>query len=241
MEVQEGFIVGIFNYCDRWCETCELTSYCRVFADVARIEASLDPGFKAVVEAPALPAETPPPPPNWMRDLIDEMNEAAANPHSAEKSTALQPSVAAAHEPIQARATQYWAAVHIWLGAREGYAMASHADPRAVIARYHTLIPAKIHRALTGLADEEGPDDRPDHDGSAKVARLGIDRSHAAWHDAAARGFAEPGEAGAFTADLVWLRERLEQVFPKADAFVRPGFDEPEAVARLRADESGSR
>ena len=25
MEVQDGFIVGIFNYCDRWCERCPLT------------------------------------------------------------------------------------------------------------------------------------------------------------------------------------------------------------------------
>ena len=22
MEIRDGFIVGIFNYCDRWCETC---------------------------------------------------------------------------------------------------------------------------------------------------------------------------------------------------------------------------
>ena len=38
MEVQEGFIVGIFNYCDRWCERCPLTSRCRVFATLAEID-----------------------------------------------------------------------------------------------------------------------------------------------------------------------------------------------------------
>ncbi len=38
MEVREGFIVGIFNYCDRWCERCPLTSRCRVFADMAELE-----------------------------------------------------------------------------------------------------------------------------------------------------------------------------------------------------------
>jgi hypothetical protein len=27
-----GFISGIFNYCDRWCERCPLTARCRVFA-----------------------------------------------------------------------------------------------------------------------------------------------------------------------------------------------------------------
>lgn len=38
MEVQDGFIVGIFNYCDRWCERCALTGRCRLFADQAEIE-----------------------------------------------------------------------------------------------------------------------------------------------------------------------------------------------------------
>ncbi len=28
----DGFVKSIFNYCDRWCERCHLTSRCRVFA-----------------------------------------------------------------------------------------------------------------------------------------------------------------------------------------------------------------
>ena len=28
----DGFIIGVYNYCDRWCERCPLTSRCRVFA-----------------------------------------------------------------------------------------------------------------------------------------------------------------------------------------------------------------
>ncbi len=39
MEVQDGFIVGIYNYCDSWCEPCQFTSRCRVFADGAKHEA----------------------------------------------------------------------------------------------------------------------------------------------------------------------------------------------------------
>ena len=38
MEVSDGFIVGVYNFCDRWCERCPLTSRCRVFADVAEME-----------------------------------------------------------------------------------------------------------------------------------------------------------------------------------------------------------
>jgi hypothetical protein len=65
MELLEGFIVGIFNFCDRWCETCALTSRCRLFADLARYEAVNDPAMKAVVDAPPLPEDVPPPAPKW--------------------------------------------------------------------------------------------------------------------------------------------------------------------------------
>ena len=84
MEVRDGSIVGIFNYCDRWCERCAFTSRCRVFADVAQIEASLDPGLKEIVEAPSLPQDVPPPPPTWMQEMIDEMNDAANGAVAAE-------------------------------------------------------------------------------------------------------------------------------------------------------------
>jgi hypothetical protein len=108
-----------------------------------------------------------------------------------------------------------------------------------VIGWFHTMIPAKVHRAITGLAEDD-PDDRewpPDYDGSAKVALLGIERSHAAWLDLIVRGHVSDGEAAPFIADLVWLGERLDHVFPKARAFVRPAFDEPDEVARLLAQE----
>ena len=44
MEIQDGFIVGIYNYCDRWCEACQFTSRCRSFSNRAKFEASQDPG-----------------------------------------------------------------------------------------------------------------------------------------------------------------------------------------------------
>ncbi len=47
------------------------------------------------------------------------------------------------------------------------------------------------------------------------------------------------GEANPFIADLVRLGEALERVRPNARTFVRPGFDEPEAAARLLAGQGG--
>ena len=85
MDVRDGFILGIYNYCDRWCETCAFTSRCRVFADRAEMDAAMDPYLKAVAEAPPLPEEEPPPPPRWMQEMIAEMNAAAREPLSPEE------------------------------------------------------------------------------------------------------------------------------------------------------------
>jgi hypothetical protein len=240
MEVRDGFIIGIFNYCDRWCETCAFTSRCRLFADSAEIEATLDPGLKEIVDAPPLPEDVPPPPPPWMQEMIDDMNAASEDP-----------SVAAVDQPrrepppehlaVETRADDYFTRVHAWLRGRSF--SNEPTDPCAVITWFYMQITVKVHRAIHGLA-EDGPglhDCPPDYDGSAKVALIGIDRSHAAWLELTERGVATHGEIAPFIADLVWLGESLERIFPKARAFVRPGLDEPHEVSLLLAKEGGER
>jgi hypothetical protein len=44
MDVEGGFIPGVYNYCDRWCERCPFTGRCRVFADEAEHEFERDHG-----------------------------------------------------------------------------------------------------------------------------------------------------------------------------------------------------
>jgi hypothetical protein len=238
VEVRDGFIVGIFNYCDRWCETCAFTSRCRLFADVAETEAALDPNLKPVVEAPALPEEAPGPPPAWLQEMIDEMNEAASTITAGDVQLALRRLLPKEHVEIEKRARGYCFRVHPWLQNMVHQPL-NPADPCAVIGWFHTLIPPKVCRAITGLA-EESPDDGDwpaDYDGSAKVALLGIERSHAAWLELVERGVISHADAAPFIADLVWLGEALEHVFPKARAFVRPAFDEPDEIAVLLAQE----
>ena len=86
-----------------------------------------------------------------------------------------------------------------------------------------------------------GDGDHAVADGSAKVVLLAIERAHAAWlalvdGDGLAMSTATP-----FVADLVWLHETLERQFPRAKSFVRPAFDEPDAVAHLLATDGGAR
>ena len=235
MELRDGFIVGVFNYCDSWCDSCPFTSRCRVFADIAETEASRDPNLKPVVDAPPIAKEVPPPPPAWLQELLDEANAVAAPgiPESffERRGARLTPE----HLAIDHRAEGYSRRARQWLAA--GVPDSGEAgDPRAVIGWFHMLIHVKAMRALHGQVEAD-PSDRDwpaDHDGSAKVALIGIDRSHNAWLDLVDGGFASPEEAFPFIEDLSWLRDALERMFPKARAFVRPGFDEPDEVARLR-------
>jgi hypothetical protein len=174
-----------------------------------------------------------------MQELIKEMNEACRNPPSQEEWERMRPRVPAEHTPIDARAKNYRERTSQWLTETEGGSPGASADPRDVISWFHTMIAAKVNRALTKWPDVDSEDDESDNDGSAKVALLGIDESHAAWLELVVRGIVSRDEADAFIADLVWLGEALERVRPRARALVRPAFDEPEAVARFLVSEAG--
>ena len=94
-----------------------------------------------------------------------------------------------------------------------------------------TMIAPKIHRAVTGESDSilagEHPTQNDSH-GSAKIARLMIADSLAAWRAVNAFGRAAPDSpTRALAARLERLDHDLAVRVPRAMEFVRPGFDEP--------------
>jgi len=225
----DNYIDAIHSYCDRWCETCAFTARCRVFGHCLIHEAESDPNFTAIVNAPPLPQDVPPPPSPEMQALIVEMNDAAQS-LTPEDIDAAMPRVDEEHEPLEDRAHGYGMAA--WKLMRDlGHdGVHAPADPRAVVNWDALLIPAKVHRAVTGIAraEDDPDDDWPrDCDGSAKVALISIDRSERAWREMVRAGHLGDEAASPFIESLVWLRAELERVFPGARAFVRPGFDEP--------------
>jgi hypothetical protein len=237
MDVQDGFIVGIFNYCDRWCERCALTSHCRLFADVARADADADAHMAAVIHAPQRPEDAPPPPPRWLEELIEKADGEVAKMTAAELAAlTAEPEMPLEHAVTCERATDYCHAVYDWREANAAGREAGVTDPVAVATWFASMIMTKTRRALKGLAafdgDREFP---PDHEGSAKVALLGIDESIAAWQQLAATGRMPGTIAQGLVRELEIIRDDLERAIPCARAFVRPGFDEPEAVRTLDA------
>jgi hypothetical protein len=91
------------------------------------------------------------------------------------------------------------------------------------------LIFVKLRRAIDGREDSEreGWDQDPvqnDHHGSAKLALSCIDRSEGAWR-AIDRWYPSGGGARTLAEQLAALRTATEERFPRARAFLRPGFD----------------
>jgi hypothetical protein len=234
MKIKDGFIVGIYNYCDAWCDRCPFTSHCRVFADTRQMEASLDPNLQSAAMLPDDPHDAPPPP-SWLRELLNEGDGAVHTPSIEDTYRPQRIRVVQERDEIDRRAEDYSRRVRSWSADQQFDMSPDGNDPRAVICWFHMMIHVKAMRALQGLAEDGRSDGgRPaDHDGSAKVALIGIDRSHTAWLDLVSVGFASASEAAPFMEDLSWLRAALERTFPKARSFVRTAFDEPDEVARL--------
>jgi len=100
-----------------------------------------------------------------------------------------------------------------------------------IVAWDSMLVGAKLHRALLARersATEAWPDDdavQNDANGSAKVALISLERSESAWRlIAGTTGDADAAELEVLAARL---RALVAREFPRAMAFVRPGFDEP--------------
>ena len=258
MQLLDGFIVGIYNYCDRWCEACPFTSRCRVFAAGAEFEASLDPQFLvmgagllrsvAAIQANLASADA------LVADARDEAgcddDRDEEDFEEIERRLAAMSTLPRAgedeafpdeHAGLRARARDYLQRVDRWLRSDGPGDRRDPHDPHAVIAWFHMMIAVKIDRALRGVRDVREGDEFAAEDaaGSGKVALLGIERSHASWIGLVERGQLSMSEAEPFIADLVFLGAELERVVPGVREFVRAGFDEPEAVARLAASEAG--
>jgi len=102
-----------------------------------------------------------------------------------------------------------------------------------VIRWYQHFIYVKLTRAIGSQANEELEtngdlkDFPKDSDGSAKIALIAIDRSIAAWSGLrTAIGPNETDDILSLLALLAGVRRETERLFPRARAFVRPGFDE---------------
>ena len=221
-------ISGIYNYCDRWCERCPLTSRCLVFATEQEDNVSLENRdhhneafwrrLAAIFqETRALIGE-------WTKETGVDLNGTDPEDNARQRKRQLVD-----HHPLIRAGKEYANAASDWLREFDQENGEASEDAREVIQWYQYQIAVKTMRALSGrteeLADPELAELPKDSDGSAKVALIGIDRSIAAWR---LMQLSLPERAGSIVMlilQLDRLRHRLEKCFPDARAFLRPGFD----------------
>jgi len=239
-------ISGIYNYCDRWCERCPLTSRCLVFA-TEQVDQKDEPESHDIRneafwhKLSSILSETHEMISEWARDAGVDLSYVPDDEVRTRKS---RRSLVDSH-PLTRAGKKYANTASDWFrefdqliefsdvrvceGEREQPDQLE--DAREVIQWYQYQIAVKIMRALSCRSD--GWEDDPslaefpkDSDGSAKVALIGIERSIAAWRW---MQLSLPDRADSIVPlilQLERLRQRVEKSFPEAREFVRPGFDE---------------
>lgn len=229
MEVKDGFIVGVDAYCDRWCERCPLTARCRLFID--RSAADFVFNHSLGTKRRIRHRRNSRPSCEWVgRDLK------AAGPGAggggwegpAGIPRSLQEDRGLLENAEVLRAT---------LARARASGGASMASAIRTIEHFSLFVPAKLRRALTGAATGEARRMSADANGSAKAALLGLEQMQVAWHTLREAGHLSAADTAPFLAEVASIMDRLDRACPHARAFVRPGFDEPEAFMKLEAGE----
>lgn len=231
----EQYIPGIFNYCDRWCEKCNATEYCRLYAREQKNE--LDTGeidekhlyrqieqslkeSKELVEQEAAKRGID------LDTLVDDtdFSELADRQNRAEK-----------HDLFK-YSRDYYRMTHKLLEIAYkntgGFEKTVDSQPIngneaiEVITFYSLLIHSKIVRSLTHDPEFDEVDQPNDAEGSAKVALIGIKKSMAAWSSLVeTKEYVEEDDALDQIGLLKSIEDLLQKEFPAAEGFFRPGLD----------------
>ena len=229
-------ISGIYNYCDRWCERCPLTSRCLVYATEQEDDYSF-PGNDLRNEAfwqklSVVFQETREMIVEWAKeagvDLNGSKDEDESRQHRKRQLVDNHPLTKAGKKYANA-ASDWFRELDQTLEVNENFEQLE--DAREVVQWYQYQIAVKTMRALSGRKEELDEDPEivefpKDSDGSAKVALIGVDRSIAAWRLMQLSLPERTASIVPLILQLERLRNRLETAFPEARDFVRPGFDE---------------
>lgn len=231
----ENNIPEIYNFCDRWCEKCDFTSQCSAYLIEQEISLkdheydinneeywkNLSLMFEATIEL--------------LREKMKEMNiqpSDMSNEYTTDERKSKE-------HPLLKLAGEYGKDVHNWMESKKEslntYLAAFYENGKEhtlreaimVITWYQYFISAKIHRALGGLLkNKEDETITYDMNGSAKIALIAIERSIGAWGILLQQCNKLEDDIFRFISFLNQLRVQSRHLFPDAETFIRPGFDE---------------
>lgn len=250
-ETRPSLIPGIYHYCDLWCERCAFQDRCERRHDQLTFERMLEPGHASLdawlcdwerdvseFEFSSLsPSER-----TAFLDILERPEPGVTEDEYQRAQTSLdQKTIRQQRHPLARAAAAYEHAVrdrirelydHLYPTGRWRHDWALEA-----VARYAGRIATRGVRAAGGLVggifgdetSEQLTGVQSDANGCAKALLLLIDESIDAWQILTS----EP-EAAEVESQMLWhldtVRRLVDEHFPRAMEFVRPGFDE--GVAR---------
>lgn len=234
----KDIIPGIHNYCDRWCEKCTYTKYCSVFKmeQIDKVKGSnedtdlnnqkfwdqLSLTFDATLDMISEEAK------KLGIDLDEVAKEELFEQEKPKKSDA------------EMRSYDYGTKVFKWLKANKAFfeskgqslltigneKVIPFTEALEVVNWYSIFISAKIHRAFHNSIIDFGDPIQNDNNGSAKIALMGIERSMEALSILIEQIPEKEDEILDFLISLAQIKRKMENQFPDAAKFIRPGFDD---------------
>ena len=232
----QGFILGVYNYCDRWCERCPFASRCRVYAMEMTIRIDGIDGELARA-AERLPADSTEE--RAGDDFLAEAEDVLSDEEFGEEMLARDVADALAEvHPLAVGADSLAKLAGPLIDAADarvtagGHEALAFRDALEVLAHYRHFVAVKARRALSGredppLLDDDGRPFPSDADGSARIAYL----TCAAARSAARRLATLDPEFASLVAPFTQTADRvldlIDEAFPGHRSFCRPGFDDP--------------
>ena len=226
-------IPGIYNYCDSRCHRCPFNDRCLTYLETCETEAQgADRTDSTIVELLGTSLQR-------SLEVITEVARRRGIDLDGLAELARAGSIddepdPHRQDPLVVQAQEYghlaWRITNALAPVVEVRGDPLVVDAVETIGWFSSLVSAKIYRAVSGQADRSDADEdiQTDHDGSAKVALIGIAESRAAWAVLMEQGKAT---ADGVPAQAVRMLDALDEAvrarFPLALDFVRPGFDEP--------------
>jgi hypothetical protein len=253
--MSEQFIPGVYNYCDRWCERCTLTSRCRSYDGESRLSPQqLDSSNKAFWDVIS----------SNFKDAINMIQKEAERlgidltaitkeeKQASEQRSSFISAAAKNHllgqlckqyqkltlpffkgnRPLMEKADELVRQTELGIIAEHQslQMVAGMGDCIEIIQWYVFFIDAKLQRALHGKLEDDGREEeegfQKDSDGSAKIALIAIERSMGAWKKLYGSMPESEDTILAALSLLEKLKSKSKEEFPKAEAFRRPGFDD---------------
>jgi hypothetical protein len=234
------FIEGIYNYCDRWCERCTMTTKCLSYAHEQEMKSGEenqeinDAGNEKFWEQISLSFEA-------VKEMIQEDAERLGIDLNNLEDVELPEHI---KTPLEKLSENYAHTIHKWMKAnsekledkiRQIFLIKSEAEARRVtdawevVQYYYFFIPPKVHRAHFELEERQTDDDEynlySDNLGSAKIAIIAIDRSIESLSIIYSCMEEYEDELLKFLSQLSRMKRQLLETFPEVVSFKRPGFD----------------